>query len=185
MKIPNMSLGHAGTSVINATFINTIGYAGATMFGMSAAAAAAVGSAGTMIGIAAVGSAALYIPTMLLRYSLDYPELMNDVVNEAINLAYFAGSAALGAIIVGVAIEPVITCACIGLIMYACFVALSSNNDASAAPNGTSLDDGQSQRARSSEPLLFSPLYRTRGGALVEEVEDNPEEGSNVHNSVQ
>lgn len=120
-----------GDCILRSTFINTIGYAGASIAG--ATAATTVGSFGTIIGVTLVGSALLYIPTKLLGYSLECLGLMNTLVSQAINLAYAVGSAALGAVMLGLAIKPVIICACIGLIMCACILALASGDNSTQA----------------------------------------------------
>lgn len=182
MKQPTTSLSHMGSSIIHATLTNTVGYASASIAGASCA--AAVGSYVTIMGVAAVGSAALYLPTMGLRYSLDYLGLMNSLVSEAINLAYFAGSAALGALILGVAIKPVIMCAVVGIIMYACLAAFFPNKEPAAAPihddrkkvSGISLahvfDDLPQDTDSNRNRLFTKPCRKASNVAVVEEVID-------------
>jgi hypothetical protein len=64
---------------------------------------------------------------MMLRNALDYMGLMNRTVNQTINFAFSVGSAAVGAVLCGLAIKPFIICAAIGLMVVACLSALFSS----------------------------------------------------------
>lgn len=111
----NMSVNHFGSSILGATVYNTMGYAAGSIAG-----AAVAGSAASIIAASALGGAVLYIPTMLLRECLKQFELMNSLISEALNLAYFAGSAATGAMLLGLTIKPLLICAAVGIIVRAC-----------------------------------------------------------------
>jgi len=119
MRKSKASFSHMGNSIITASFVNTVGYLGTSMF--AGGTAAAVGGIGSMIAVSAVGAAALYIPTMLLRNALEEVDLMNSFISATISYSYFLGSAALGAVILGLAIQPVVACALFGAVVGVCY----------------------------------------------------------------
>ena len=108
----------AGTAMINTAFCNTTGYWGASIFG--ARAAVSVGSFGTMIGASLLGGAALYVPALMLKTSLNYLNMMSDLMALVFDFSFFVSSAALGAFFLGLAIKPFVICAAVGMIVNVC-----------------------------------------------------------------
>ena len=100
-------------NALNSSFIGGVGYVGAYVVAPTAMAGA--GSFGAMLGVGLVGGAALYVPTAMLKATLKYFNALPDVLSELIDIAFRVGSAAAGAAIFGLAIQPFLMCAAIGV----------------------------------------------------------------------
>ena len=71
-----------------------------------------------------LGGAVLYMPTLLLKAALESNQLLSETLDIAINAAYILGSAALGAMILGFAVQPFVFCAGVGIIAEACIASV-------------------------------------------------------------
>ena len=161
----------AGASLLNVSVNNTVGYVGAYLVGASAA--AGVAGMGTMIGVSLVGCAALYIPYAIVTKSLAYFGLLNELVKLTLDSAMVMGSAAVGAAIFGLAVQPFVICAVAGLIIGACISAMfakepaNAQNGASATPAQTSRDTFCSGRQTPSTTSSINDTDDTHDAGFV------------------
>lgn len=111
----------ASCSLISSLFGGT-GYLAASISGMSSA--ASIGGVFTMAGISFAGGIALSLPYFALRTSLHHFNLLSPSLDSFLEMSFLVSSPAAGAALFGLAIQPYLVCAGLGLLMYGIFLAL-------------------------------------------------------------